>query len=236
MTGLVILQRALKRLDEDSSSPVYYSGGEVLAAINEGQRLFALLTLCLETTGTLALTAATSHYRMLGTFTDWLLPLRVRIQGTGGQKLDYARLADLDALNPAWQDEAGAPERYAALGFDFFSIHPRPAGTGTSLEVTYARCPTKMTSTSQTPETPEEHHPALVDYVIPCLRAKEGGQEFLNSLKYLDRFLESADKYAQYIRARNLGQNYDRGPFEMKSFDRSRLIGAMKGKGTKNGR
>jgi hypothetical protein len=200
----------------------------VIAAINEAQRFFALLTLCLETTGTQALAAATPTYRMLTIFEDWLLPLRVRVFGAGGGKVASARLADLDALNPAWQNEAGAPARYAALGFDFVALHPRPTLTGTSLEWIYAKFPARMSAAGASPEIPEEYHQVLVDYAIPTLRAKEGGQGFLDSLLYLDRFLEAAQKEADYVRTRNKSQLYDRGPFELKSFDRSRLIGEIK--------
>lgn len=50
------------------------------AAVNEGQRLFAFLTLSLEATRDFALTPGLSHYSMLDEgWNDWLVPLRVRL-------------------------------------------------------------------------------------------------------------------------------------------------------------
>lgn len=228
MTLLELQTRTLQRLDEDTSGGGYFSAVEVKAALNEGQRLFAFLTLCLETTATQALDAATPTYRMLTVFSDWFLPLRVRVHGTGGRKLAPCTLGDLDALNPAWQNEAGTPARYAHLGFDFVAIHLRPASTGTSLDWTYAKMPARLISESASPEIPGENHPDLVDYAIPSLRAKEGDAAFLGSLHYFDRFLASAKKKADFMRARSKAQLYDRGPLELKAFDRSRLLSTLK--------
>ncbi len=228
VTLLDLQTRTLERLDEDTSGGGYFSASEVAGALNEGQRMFVLLTLCLESNGTQALDAGVSFYRMLNVFADWLLPLRVRVHGTGGQKLDPSRLQDLTALNPAWENEAGTPARYSHLGLDLVAIHKRPSASGTSLDWTYARMPAKLRAESDTPEIPEENHLDLIDYAIPLLRAKEGGAAFLGSLAYFDRFLESAMKKAEYVRARNKAQLYDRGPFEMKDFDRSRLVETLR--------
>lgn len=227
MTVAEVQTRTLQRLDESASAPVRYDTSEVLAAINEGHRFFALLTLCLEVTGAaFVLTAGTATYHVLATYTNWLVPLRLRVGGAGGAKLEPGRLAEFDARNPSWQAEAGTPQRYAHLGFDFLAIHPRPAGSGVSLDLAYARSPVVLTSAS-TPEIPAEDHPALIDYAIPRLRAKEGGAEFSAALAHFDRFLDAAAKRADYVRARNRAQGYDRGPFEVRGFDRSALVNGM---------
>lgn len=226
MTTNELITRVYQRLDQTPGG--YYTPGEVLGALNEAQRLFALLTLCLETTAALPLEAATPFYRLLTVsgFSLYLLPLRVRVAGAGGAKVTPARLADLDALNPAWQAEPGTPARYAALGFDFLAVHPRPTGAGTSLDITFARCPAAMTSAS-TPEIPEEHHPALTDYAIPRLRVKEGGSALAKSMPFWEAFLAAAEKLAAYVRARNRGLGYDRVPAELTRADRARLLKAM---------
>lgn len=227
MTAAQLMARTLKRLDEDAGGG-FYTPAEALVALNRGQRLFVLLTLCLETTATLPLDAGVVWYRLLDEFGTFLLPLRLRVAGAGGAKVRPARLADLDALSATWQAAEGTPARYACLGFDQFAIYPHPAAGGTSLDVTLAFCPSAMTEGS-TPEIPEEDHPALIDFAIPVLRLKEGGQEFAKSLRYLDRFFEAAAKRAAYVRARSLEQRYDRVPVEWERWDRSRLVAlAMK--------
>lgn len=229
MTTADLTNRILTRLDETGAG--YYSPGEVVDAANEGQRLLALLTLCNESSGYLFLNPAQTFYSMLGVFPDWLLPLRVR--NMGGAKVQPARLADMDAANPAWQATAGTPGYYAHLGFDLLAIDQQPAGATDALYVTYARSPVDMAGGASAPDVPEEYQPALADYAIPRLRAKEGGSEFTKSLEYFDRFLAAAKKLGDYVRARSQSQLYDRGPFELRAFDKSRAIERMR-KGANN--
>jgi hypothetical protein len=215
-------QRTLERLDEDTTSPVYYKSFEVLNALDEAQRIFAFLTLCLEKTGSLALTANTTWYTLFSTFTDFLLPLRVRING--GDKLRPANTAEMDARNLSWQGTTGTPARYGVLGFDLFFVEPHPTAPGTSLDITFAHEPARLTDEADVPETPEEYHASLIDYTIPRLRAKEGADEFFSALPYLDRFLESAGKLGNYVRERRRAQKYDRLPFELAKWDRRKMI------------
>jgi hypothetical protein len=230
MTAEQLSTRLLDRLGERATA-TRHSFAEALAAFNEGQRLFVLLTLCLENTGGLTLQATQSWYRVLSSHPDFLLPLRVRVAGTGGGKVDFARLEEMDALNPEWESEPGLPERYTVLGFDLLAVHPRPAGPGASLDLTFARCPVKLTGSESTPEIPEEYHAALIDYAIPTLKAKDGGAEFTAALKHLDRFLTAAQKMGDFVRARNKAAQYDRTPFELASFDRSKLVATLQKKG-----
>ncbi len=214
MTAGELIERTLKDLGEDTSSPVYYKSSEALDALNEAQRFFCLLTLCLETTGNLALAADTSFYHLLTSFEHFLLPLRVQVVATGA-KVRPGRLGDFDALSSTWQDDVGAPTRYDVLGMDLLAVTPRPDALGTSLEITYAETPARMTSESGTPEIPAEYHPCLADYAVPRLRVKEGGQEFQKVLSRFGNFLTEAAKMAEYVRSRMAGRDYDRQPFEL---------------------
>jgi hypothetical protein len=222
--------RVLEQLGEIDAgalapSPVYYgAGGEVLAAINEAQRFFVLLTLCLETTATFTLPGTgAAFFHMRSTYADWLLPLRVTL--LNGTRVRPARIDDLDLLNSSWQNwpVQGPPARYVSLGFDFFVVYPQSV-VSVPLGLTYARAPLRLNGPADTPEIPEEHHPDLADYATYRLRAKEGGQEFKKGLFYFNRFLDGAQKFGEYVRARNVGSGYDQMPFELALFDRSKLM------------
>lgn len=219
MTTLQILNRAISRLDDVAGTPEYYSIPEALARLSMGERLFAVLTLCLETTANYALLPTTPFDHVFDNLTGFLLPLRVKIQN--GARLEPARLSELDALNPKWQATPGAPAHYAFVGFDLLAVTPQPAAI-TTLEITYARLPDPLTISS-TPSIPAEDHPALVDWLEFALRVKEGGQEFLQALPHFERFLDSAARRARFVRQRSLAQRYDQVPFELDAFDRSRL-------------
>jgi len=216
-----LVNRCQQRLNEDPSitTPVYYPYAEVLSAVNRAERLFVLLTLCLETTVTFQATGAT-FYNMRSFFTDWMLPLR--ISTVAGQRVRPARLVDLDALDAGWQANYGATSRYVALGFDFVALYQQMA---MPLIITYAQAPAPMVQATDTPSINEDYHPALIDGAIPWLRVKEGGQEFQKTMPYLKRFLAEADREARYVRTRNLAARYDNLPYEMRRLDRSKFAG-----------
>jgi hypothetical protein len=216
-----LVARTQQRLQEDPAvtTPVYYPYAEVLSALNRAQRMFVLLTLCLEKTVTFPATGAT-FYNMRTYYPDWMLPLRVST--VAGARVRPARLADLDALDAGWQANAGTTSRYAALGFDFFAVYQQSA---MSLVITYAQAPAALVQAADVPQIDEEYHPALIDFAIPWLRLKEGGQEFAKSLDYLKRFFAEADKEAAYVRQRNLAARYDNLPFELRRLDRSKFLG-----------
>lgn len=224
MTAAQLTQRLLEQVGEivqPGEIPTYYNSTAALDALNVAQRLFCLLTLCLETTGTLVVSSSTNWYKALTTFNDWLTPLRIRRE-SDGVKLEPARLSDLDALDPAWQAATGTVERYACLGFDLIATYRKPASGTVNLTCTYAKSPAVMTSGS--PEIPEEYHACLVDGALPILRAMEGAQELAKVLDRFDRFMAAAAKLGAYVRQRNLGLRYDRVPFELETFDRSKLV------------
>jgi hypothetical protein len=219
-----IKARVWQRLD-DTNPGTHYGATSVLDAINEGQRLWCLLTLALEKTFTFNLTGGQAEYTNLRTLagsTSYLLPLRLAITSTGA-RIRPTTVHELDGRDENWLSRAGTPTRYATRGFDYLAVYPQPAGV-TGVTMICAAEPTVLTADGNTPEIPEEHHPDLVDWCEYRLRKQEGGQEFEKSLPHLDRFLEGAKKYGSFMRARSLSQAYDRGPFDLDAFDRSRLL------------
>jgi hypothetical protein len=222
MTVSDLVARCQERLHEDPSitTPVYYPYAEVLSALNRGQRMFVLLTLCLETTVTFVGNNS-AFYEMRSYFPDWMLPLR--ISTVSGMRVRPVRLADLDALDSQWIVATGTTTgRYAALGFEFLATYPASTAP---LIVTYAQAPPAMVQETDVPAINEDYHPALIDFAIPWLRMKEGGQEFEKSLVYLKRFFSEADREAAYVRQRNLAARYDNLPFELRRLDRSKFMG-----------
>jgi len=212
--------RVKERLDEPST-PVYWTAAEIKEAINKAQRAFCLLTLAVERTASFNLTANTAFYLISEQIEDFLVPLRVT--ASGARVLPFT-IHELNLSSLVWRTTTGTPTRYAQLGFDLLAISPVPAGAGASLAITYAASPVTLTGNGDMPEIPEEHHPCLIDYAIWWLRAKEGGQEFAKTTDGLKSFLDSAQMYAEFMRARSKGQLYDRQPFDLSSFDRGRLL------------
>src|SRR3954471_1241228 len=100
MLGSDLRDRTLQRLgDTPGSSYTYYTPAEVLAVLNQLQRMFVLFTLCLETTANFQ-PDGSATYRMLQYFPDWIVPLRVRL--ATGAKLRPITLTELAALDSGW--------------------------------------------------------------------------------------------------------------------------------------
>ena len=222
MTTAELISRTTTRLGDDPALPVgYYSRSEILVALNQVYRMMAFFTLCLETTVTFSLQANTAYYKMLSTYADWILPLRIRL--ASGAKLRPCRLADLAALDASWSTTAGTPERYALEGFDLLAVYKRPTAT-TSTSIVYARTPVALALDADVPELQTEYHQALIDGAIPVLRSKEGAQEFSKVLPQWQRYMDAIQKLGGYVRARNKEQGYDYMPVELARFDKSKLM------------
>jgi hypothetical protein len=244
MTFSNLQQRLAARLGEGPGALVYYSAANQGEALNEIQRLFVLLTLCLESIRTLILSPGNRFYHMLE-WPDWLLPLRVSLSQdtTAGQtalydavlydtamyneeaypglvastapKLRPASLAELSALNAAWLSATGNPERYGLLGLDLLFLDRAPIVPGTKLLITYARSPVAMSGDNDVPEIPEGDHLALIDGAEVLLRLTEGGQELADAMPAFDRFLAAVKLRADDVRKRSVARGYDHSPPEL---------------------
>ena len=213
-----------QRLNEggNQGGPTFYPTAEIIAALNEANRFFCLLTLGLEKTVPWAVAPGTTFFHMLDLFSDWIVPLR--ITSDAGAKVRPARLEDLVSLEPQWVASPGAPARYTHVGADLVGIYKQPTAAGTILSVNYARAPLTLALAGDVPEIPAEYHPKLVEYAIYRCRQAEGADEFAKALPALATFLDGASHYASYVRARNRGSQYDAVPFELESFDTSQLL------------
>lgn len=199
----------------------YYPEPATLAALNEAQRFFCLLTLALETTASFSLAAAQPFYHVLAQLPDFLLPRR--ILNSNGQRLRPGRLSDLDAVNSTWQATPGLPQRYAHSGLDFLAVYPQSAASDV-LTLVYAQAPPALVNQSDVPAIQENSHFCLANYAAYALRQAEGGQEMSKFTGYFNEFVDEAQRVQKLIKAKNLDARYEKAPFELEGMDRSRLL------------
>jgi len=211
-----IVARVLSHTDDDNA--VSASNTEIIAAINEGQELASMLTLCLETWTTINLAGGASWGTFIDVFPDFICPLRMAINGL---RVRPGTLADFDAGNEAWQSTPGTPAHYAAHGCNLYALDRQPAST-TVAEFTYARSPAAMILSS-TPEIPTQYHRSLADYASYRVRLKEGAQGLARGTVYWNRYLDDMTELGNFVRARSRAAALDTLPFELALFDRSRM-------------
>lgn len=213
--------RVLQRLDDTSGT--HYTTAEVTDAINKGNRLMCFLTLCVERTGNLTVSANTPFVLPRTTFTDWLMPLRIAIPASG-KKIKPSRFHELNLLNNLWMTANGEPQNYFSLGQNFLGFTPTVSSGSTVLSVTYAAVPSVLSSGGDVPEAPVEYHGEIAEYAYYHVRQKEGGAEAASTLPHLQRFLEACQKLGDFTRAKAKAQAYDAECFDLASFDKSSLF------------
>jgi hypothetical protein len=217
--------RLLERVDDDGS---YYVQSERTHALNVALRLFCLITLAVERTAAFTLVAGQAFYTITAapiSLTDFLVPLKLTVAGA---RVRPATLADLNLYSTTWRATAGTPAYYAQHGYELFAVTPQPAGSSTSVALTYAAVPAALASNGDVPEIPAEHQMLLLDFAQWWLRAKEGGAEFGTTKELLDRFLDDAQKYGEFVRNKSKAQLYDKLPPDISKFDRSRFAFKLK--------
>ncbi len=222
MNVTALEKRVWERLEQDPAAPVTPEP-EVLHALNQAQRTLALLTLCLEKTGTLTLQLVTPIYGIRSYLTDFLIPLRVTV---GGLRVRPCSIRDMDARNAGWQTATGSDPRYAMLGINLFAVSASPAIAAVAT-ITYAYIPPLLALGADVPPVPEDYHESLIKFATVWIRLKEGAQEFAKTVGLYREFLDDAQKLGNYVRMRSLAAKYDQLPLELTKQDLSRLVAGL---------
>jgi hypothetical protein len=196
----------------NDSTGTYYP--QALGALNEAQRLFALLSLCLETSATFTLAAGTLGYNVLTQIPGFILPQRT--YNSAGEQLRPSTVAELEALDANWMSTPGLPQRYVFRGLDFLMVYPQPAAADT-LVIAHSRCPAMLAANGDVPEIRAASQYALANYAAWALRQPEGGQEFAKFAGYLKEFMAEAKKVGDLVRERNKDKGFETvGPYELR--------------------
>ncbi len=210
----------LSQLDDEMA--VHWTPAEINHGLNVGQRLWCLLTLCLERTVDFLLsTDGRAFYSISDQITDYLVPLRVSLYGV---RLKADTMHNLDLRSTTWRKTAGDPVRYAQHGFDLLAITPQPTTGMPVLAITYAAEPAEMVFDSDVPDIEAEQQIWLEDFATWYALLKNGGAELKAGVMYLNQFLDAAAKYGHFTRARSKAQMYDNYPPDLSTFERGRFL------------
>lgn len=189
---------------------------DATGAINEAQRFFVLLTLCLETTVTLPLVGGAVFQSILANQPGFVLSRR--FFNSAGVQLFPATFSDLDAFDTNWRLAEGAPIRYVVRGLDLLAIYPHPAAADT-LKMVMVTAPATLANPGDVPQIRAASHYALANYAAFVLRQPEGGQEFSKFKRYFGAFMAEVQKVADIVKARSKDTGYEIMPYELKRQD-----------------
>ena len=172
MTRAELRRRVLQALNDDTTSPVFWSTAEIDTLLDEGQEVLAEQTPAFTRTFTVPLRNGTALYRLGGVGERIMTPTRLWLPGEH-RRLEAVTLSDLDARHEEWLTVTGTPWCWAPVDWETFTIWPAPATGGGILDVTCYVWPVPLQSDADRPELPEADQEALVLYAEADGHAKQ---------------------------------------------------------------
>lgn len=115
------------------------------------------------------------------------------VVGTGSTAVLGVAMGDLDAQNPAWENDQGdSVANWIPLGIGKFGVYPKLTAPQTVTVVGLAYPVSDMAALTGAEQSPFEtgYDDMLVSYASSILRLKQGGNEFSASTVEYQRFLD----------------------------------------------
>lgn len=201
MNFLALQNRVIQKLAE-TASPKFWTLDEIKFNLNRGAREFSLKTGFHVSTATL--TPSGDGYVLP---TDILDPKALYLDGS---KLDQTTSDYLDAMNPAWRSEIGAPTRWLIEG-GLVRLHPQRTAL-TTVSMRYAPVPADLVGDTDTPSIPAGYHEALVQWALfECFSRDGDGQDLPKSQLYTQMFQASVDSMVRALSMWNKISSTDSG-------------------------
>ncbi len=168
-----IKTEVFRRLNESSSSPVFWTEADVEESINLGYQELADVTGFYERHVTMDLLSHRTYYDMRFIAEDtWLGPRRIFNNQTS-QWLIPGSVNDHDAELVMWENVTGEPQRFFMRGTWWLGLWPKPNADSGTIRVYFAGTPADFTVAEQEPDFPLEFHEGLIEYGVYDLLAQD---------------------------------------------------------------
>jgi hypothetical protein len=181
-----IIDQAARRLNElSTTAPVHWTRAELLVYLNDAVNELNLISGEIQSTVTIALTAADNVYTNPVTV---IAPLSVRVNDHYLHKESVSELdneADWEAATANRRD----PKDWAPLGTNLMIIYPRPLAAATAYVEAFVSH-TPAVDGAGTLEIRQEYEIAIEDYIISRAMFKEGGAEFHQAEQWYSMFAD----------------------------------------------
>ncbi len=189
-----------RRLNESTSSPVYFEDDDVDLALNDGYREISDASEWYETSDSITLVADQLYYDLDDLLGDVLLPLRIQNDSTS-RWLTETTWKELDATYQKWQVQTGEPQRWVLRGLWQMGFWPFAGASGDTLTMKYAAMPSTMSADTDTPGFPARYHYTLVEYACYDLLVQEG--EVAKALRYWNKYLRGEATLRDFVKGRS---------------------------------
>lgn len=205
--GQVTLTQLQAQLAEKYDSAAFWTAEEARRAINEGIRVYNMLTGFWRTTIPLTLIPNDPYLSLPGSLTyrtRFVLP-------STGKNLDPASLFDMDNGRPNWRAEntssggtvPNTPKLWIPAGITLVFIWPAVT-VNTTVNVDGIVTAPQLVNPGDFIDIGQEELGPLLNYALHVLMFKEGGLRFKNTMKYYKDFIEACAQKNGRIRLSNL--------------------------------
>lgn len=192
-----IVSRARTRFESESS--VRWSDAGIVSAINEGLDELSEQTHFYRRYVSIPLVADRIFYDIRGYVPDDAIGLTAAWSTI---RNDWLKPRSEDELDPRWEEATGDPYEWFVRGAFHFGVHPHPtSSTSGYLRVWFSGLAPHFThGQSVIADLPDDFIPALEDYVLYELQARDG--ETKKSLLHWKDFSRRARMLEEFVRKR----------------------------------
>lgn len=189
-----------RRLEESSSSPVFWTLAQIKESINKGYREIADATEYYEVNDTVPLTTAVYAYDLTDasySFSPTILTVKACYNNQTKRWMTSGTVRDWDAEFWQWEHAVGEPVQFTIRGLWWLQFDRAVSSTAGTVTVYYTAIPTDLSANSDTPGFPQEFHLALVDYAIYDLLCQD--REPKKALFYFERYKARQEALKRYV-------------------------------------
>lgn len=171
MTFAELKTEVFIRLNENASSPVFWTEADVELALNEGYAEISDATEWQERFITVDILESRPYYDMRTLIPSEVVFLSVgpAFNETTNRWLTPSRVGDLDLYDRRWERVIGEPERILVRGHWWVRYWPLKGSESGTIKQFYTALPEPLVASTDSPGFPEALHLGLVEYACADL-------------------------------------------------------------------
>ena len=158
-----IKTRILNAINDNATTPVFFSTAQLNNLVDEGMEVIAENSRAIHRTAMFALRPGTTFYSLASIASDIMLPVRLW-DTTRETRLTALSMQELDKTRARWLQSSGTPEVWFPVSWDLFGLYPATSTSGGLVRMDYIAWPRELIDDNDEPELPLASHDALVLY------------------------------------------------------------------------
>jgi hypothetical protein len=188
-------------LNENQSSPTYWTEDDVKKALNDGYAELSDETEWYERYSTVSMLSGRTYLDLRGVLPHTLLAPRRNINNQTGRWMLPVNVSDLDyRAYVQWERSKGEPQNFFMRGLWWMGFFMQPTQDGGTVRLTYSSIPDEMVDDEFSPQFHEEYHWAIVYYAIYDLFCQDAETD--KAMYWWNQYVKVQDDFKKYVQQR----------------------------------